>query len=233
MLLASDCREPAIVLSGDDWHPGVLGIVAARVAEQTGKPTILVAFTDQHGRGSGRCTGGLHLRQALGACSEHLIAHGGHAAAAGLELRRDQFEPFKAAFAEVCQRLLAQADAVPVDGLARFHELDPHTVRKLDMLGPFGSGHRRPRFATAEVQTVGQPLTDVRGLDLKLRFTCSGQLLPARVVRAAHRFEELRLRHGPWTIVYSPRLNPRGEEGPVYLEVHELSATANGKNGAG
>jgi single-stranded DNA-specific DHH superfamily exonuclease len=76
----------------------VLGIVAARVAEQTGKPALLISFNGDVGRGSGRCTTGLHLRNALSACSEHLVAHGGHAAAAGLELRRADFEPFRARF---------------------------------------------------------------------------------------------------------------------------------------
>ncbi|MBX3462982.1 MAG: single-stranded-DNA-specific exonuclease RecJ [Planctomycetes bacterium] len=213
---------PAVVLASDDWHPGVLGIVAARAAEWTGKPVLLVAFRGDVGRGSGRCNTGLHLRHALADCGEFLVAHGGHAAAAGLEVRRDRFDAFRDRFLAVCRRSPATADEAPIDGAATFGELDPHTVRRLDMLGPFGSGHRRPRFATRGVRTVGHPLTDVRGQDLRLRVAGDGQILPARLVRGGARFEEVRRRNGPWTLVYSPRLNPRGEDGPVQLEVHEL-----------
>jgi single-stranded-DNA-specific exonuclease len=214
--------EAAVVLASDNWHPGVLGIVAARATEITGKPVLLIAYKGDIGRGSGRCVSGLHLRNALAACGEHLVAHGGHAAAAGLEVRRDRFEAFRERFLQVCRDSLVAADTTPVDGAARFDELDPHTVRRLDMLGPFGMGHRRPRFATRGVRTVGNPMTDVRGQDLRLRFVGDGQILPGRVVRGSARFEEVRRRNGPWTVVYSPRLNPRGEDGPVQLEVHEL-----------
>jgi single-stranded-DNA-specific exonuclease len=216
----------AIVLGSDSWHPGVLGIVAARVTEATGKPAVLIAFHGEVGRGSGRCATGLHLRNALSACSEHLLAHGGHAAAAGLELRRDRFDAFRARFDEVCSAMAPLADTAPIDGEATFDELDPHTVRRLEVLGPFGSGHRRPRFCSRGVRTIGNPLTDVRGQDLRLRIAGSGQVLPARVVRGGPRFEEVRGCPGPWTIVYSPRLSRHGEDGPVLLEVHELQRTA-------
>jgi single-stranded-DNA-specific exonuclease len=231
--LAAAVQEPAIVLGSDDWHPGVLGIVAARVAEQTGKPTILVSFQDDVGRGSGRCPLGLNLRNALAACSEHLIAHGGHAAAAGLEVARADFEAFRARFSAVCRESMAAELAVPVDGQARFQELDPHTVRKLELLGPFGTGHRRPRFCTTGVTTVGHPQTDLRGQDLRLRLVHGAQILPARVLRASARFEEVRAQRGPWTVVYSARINPRGEEGPVQLEVHQLIAGSLSMNGNG
>jgi single-stranded-DNA-specific exonuclease len=220
--IAMTSEEPAIVLASDVWHPGVLGIVAARAAEISNKPAILISFKGDVGRGSGRCTTGLHLRNALGECSEFLEAHGGHAAAAGLEVRRDRFEAFRERFLDVCRRTETVDDPTPIDGTASLHELDPQTVRRLDMLGPFGSGHRRPRFTTHGVRFVGNPLTDVRGVDLRVRVVGDGQLMPARVVRGGHRFEEVRARSGPWTLVYSPRLNPRGEDGPVQLEVHQL-----------
>jgi hypothetical protein len=76
------------------------------------------------------------------------------------------------------------------------------------------------------VRTIGNPMTDVRGVDLRLRVVSAGQILPVRIARAAPRFEEVRQRQGPWALVCTPRLNSRGEEGPVYLDVHELHAEA-------
>ncbi|MEY4675341.1 MAG: Single-stranded-DNA-specific exonuclease RecJ [Planctomycetota bacterium] len=220
--LSRDCADPAIVLGSEDWHAGVIGIVAARVAEQTGKPAILVAFKGGIGRGSGRCNNGLHLREALKACSMHLNSHGGHAAAAGLEVRAEHFEAFRARFHEVCRSMPHGTGDVEADGHARFAELDPETLRRLDLLGPFGSGNPRPRFCTPNVKLVGQLTTETRGLDLRTRVSDGSTVLPARIVRAHARFEELRSRPGPWTIVWSPRLNSRGEEGPILIEVHHL-----------
>lgn len=225
--LAADETGPAIVLGSDQWHPGVLGIVAARLAETTLKPTFLISFQGDIGRGSGRCVSGLHLRNLLMQCDDLLVAHGGHAAAAGLELRRDRFAAFRERFAQACLDAKAPDEPTAVDGGAGFGELDPHTVRRLSMLGPFGMGHRRPRFCTAGVRFVGNPTTDARGKDLRVRATEGGQILPARIVRGGERFEEVRNFGGPWTIVYSPRIGARAEEGPVVLDVHEFERSDN------
>ena len=152
----------------------------------------------------------------------HLNSHGGHAAAAGLEVRAEQFEAFRARFHEVCRSMPHGTGDVEADGHARFAELDPETLRRLDLLGPFGSGNPRPRFCTPNVKLVGQLTTETRGLDLRTRVSDGSTVLPARIVRAHARFEELRSRPGPWTIVWSPRLNSRGEEGPILIEVHHL-----------
>ncbi|MEQ1634322.1 MAG: DHH family phosphoesterase, partial [Planctomycetota bacterium] len=116
--LAARETGPAVVLAGDDWHPGVLGIVAARVAETTGKPAILIAWKGDIGRGSGRCQSGIHLRNALAACGQYLNSHGGHAAAVGLEVQRDRFEAFREAFLEVCAKNPGGDVSDPSDGNA-------------------------------------------------------------------------------------------------------------------
>jgi single-stranded-DNA-specific exonuclease len=220
--LAAQETGPAVVLGSDQWHPGVLGIVAARVAETTGKPALLIAFRGDVGRGSGRCPAGINLRDALTACSDLLVAHGGHAAAAGMEVRRDRFDAFRLRFQQACAQLPPAHAPIAVDGVATFAELDPHTVRTLDQLGPFGNGAPRPRFCTAGVRAVGLPSVDARGQDARLRLVDGGVILPARVLRGQRRFEELCRDKGPWTAVYSPRIARSGEEGPVVLDVHEL-----------
>ncbi len=222
LLLAARETGPSIVLGADHWHPGVLGIVAARIAELTCRPVLLIAFNGDVGRGSGRCTTGLHLRQALGACSDLLVAHGGHAAAAGLELRRENYEAFRTRFAEVCARTAPATGGIAIDGDVAFGELDPHVVRRFDTLGPFGSGAPRPRFRTRQVMAVGNPYVDMRGQDVRIRLAADGHILPARIVRGSSRFEELCRHKGPWNAVHSPRISARSEEGPVQLDVHEL-----------
>ena len=214
------------MLGGDDWHPGVLGIVAARIAEQTHKPVLLLAFDGDTGRGSGRCTNGVHLRNALGECADLLEAHGGHAAAAGLEIRRANFPAFQERFADVCARLAPAEQAFRADGLASFPELDPQTLRRMEALGPFGNGHPRPRFVTHGVKIVGNPFVEMRGQHVRVRMTKEGSLLPARLVRGVEHFETMRNDKGPWSIAYTPRLSTRGEEGPVQIDVHAMSRGA-------
>src|SRR5690606_9843768 len=123
--------DPILVLGGDDWHPGVLGIVAARMAEVCGRPTILGSFAGDVVRGSGRSPGGIHLREAIHACAELLESHGGHAAAAGLEIRRDRLDAFRDAINRVAAGMSTPADPVAVDGYVDFAELDPRDVRTL------------------------------------------------------------------------------------------------------
>lgn len=222
--LTQDHEGPAVVLGADHWHPGVLGIVAARIAEQTHKPVLLLAFEGDTGRGSGRCTNGVHLRDALGACSDLLVAHGGHAAAAGLEIKREHFAAFKERFGDACQRLAPSEHPFRVDGEADFRELDPQSIRRLEALGPFGNGHPRPRFVTHGVKIVGNPFVEMRGQHVRVRLNKNGDMLPARVIRGVEYFETMRNNKGPWSICYTPRISARGEDGPVQLDIHDLSA---------
>lgn len=223
MLLADEHVGPAIVLGGDHWHAGVLGIVAARVAEKTNKPVFLLAFDGDTGRGSGRCNNGLHLRNALGECSELLVSHGGHAAAAGLVIKRENFETFRDRFGEACLRLAPSEHPLRVDGPANFDELDPQTLRRLQALGPFGNGNPKPRFVTHGVTLVGNPFLESRGQHVRIRVAKDGHLLPCRVIHGAAHFEALRNNKGPWSIAFSPRISARGEDGPIHLDIFDLA----------
>jgi single-stranded-DNA-specific exonuclease len=217
---------PAVVLGQDNWHPGVLGIVAARIAESTAKPVMLLAFNGEIGRGSGRCTNGINLRDALGECSDLLEAHGGHAAAAGMEIRRENFPAFCERFAAVCKRLAPKEHPYRVDGMAEFSELEPQTIRRMESLGPFGNGHPRPRFVTHGVKIIGNPFVDTRGQHLRIRVAKGPDIMPARVVRGAAHFETLRQNKGPWSIAYTPRISSRSEDGPVQIDIHDMAPGA-------
>ena len=211
--------EPIIVLGGDDWHPGVLGIVAARVAETLLKPTLLVAFDGAKGRGSGRSVPGFDLRAVLARASASLLAHGGHAAAVGFELEKARLDEFRARINAEAAGCLQAPTAFTPDGHAHLQELDPRDVRKLDLLGPFGTGNRRPTFRSL-VQLVGMPSVDSRSLDLRFRVAQDGTLLPARWRHnSLERFEMLRAQKEPVEVVYTPRVALWGEDGPVELQI--------------
>ncbi|MEJ7876451.1 MAG: single-stranded-DNA-specific exonuclease RecJ, partial [Solirubrobacterales bacterium] len=155
-------REPgaAIVLWGEGWHPGVVGICASRMAERHSRPAILIALdSDGRGKGSGRSVAGFDLLEGLRACNAHLARFGGHRAAAGLEIEADQLEGFRESFGAHCAPILAdgpleateQIDAVVGAG-ALGHEL----VTQMNRLGPFGMGNPEVRLVvpSAEVADV-------------------------------------------------------------------------------
>ena len=136
--------QPAYVLAGEGWHPGVVGIVASRIAERHHRPTVLVALDGGRGTGSGRSIPGFDLLAGLDACAAHLTRHGGHRAAAGLELDADALDDFRAAFVAHAEAVLDAADLVPeerVDAVVSGGDLGHELAEELARLAPFGHGN--------------------------------------------------------------------------------------------
>ena len=111
-----------IVLAKEGWHPGVIGIVASRIVEEFGRPTVLIAMEGETGKGSGRSISKLHLRDALEECSELLLRFGGHRMAAGVTVDRNNVEAFAKRFNEVAASHLTRDDLVPdATSISRSH----------------------------------------------------------------------------------------------------------------
>ena len=167
--------DPSLVLHEDDWHPGVIGIVAGRVVDKFSRPCFLLATdkTTGHLRGSGRSGGAADLHAALSACRQHLVNYGGHAAAAGVELKPDKLDAFREALAaEVLAQRQGRAVEIPqqVDAEVHLSALDLGAVKDLDRIGPFGQQHRRPVFVACGV-TVQNPPKRMGGGDRHLSVT--------------------------------------------------------------
>ncbi|MAT16705.1 MAG: single-stranded-DNA-specific exonuclease RecJ [Planctomyces sp.] len=153
---------PALVIASTEWHPGVIGIVAARVAEQYSKPTILIAIneTTKVGQGSGRTVANLNLHKALTGAEEYLITCGGHEAAAGLKIEEDKIDDFRAAFCNQIQKQLQgdlPEEELWIDAEVRLADCTYNAVRELDRLGPFGERNPRPTFAATRVELAEPP----------------------------------------------------------------------------
>ena len=182
-------KEKAIVLSQTDWHPGILGIVAARLAESFYRPTVLVTFDQEEGKGSGRSIPGFDLFEALKECRQHLQTFGGHRQAAGLNLLKSKFEDFKKKFLEIANQRLSESDLTPkqsVDAEVELKEIDQGLVEALELLAPFGPGNMRPVFVTRKVSKADFPGI-VGNNHLKLR-----------VAQAKHEYEAIGFTLGKW-----------------------------------
>ncbi|MFH1748653.1 MAG: single-stranded-DNA-specific exonuclease RecJ [Planctomycetota bacterium] len=149
-----------IVLASDQWHPGVIGIVAARLVDHFYRPTMLIALDGAQGQGSGRSVQHFPLHEVLTACDEHLLSHGGHAMAAGVKLRTEQVEGFTQAFLAEAGRRLTPRDLRPklyLDDEVTLAEVTTDVVEALQRMAPFGPGNPAPRLATGVVDLAEAP----------------------------------------------------------------------------
>lgn len=172
-------RDHGVVLSGEGWHPGVIGIVASRVVDRIHRPVVLVALDGERGRGSARSIPGFHLYDAVSACSGHLERFGGHRQAAGMDVRRDALPAFRRAFAAEASRRLGGQELRPllrVDSWMGLDEVSRDLVRYLPYLGPFGIGNPKPVFAARGV-TLAEPPGFLKGGHLKVRLRQGGTVL--------------------------------------------------------
>ena len=167
-------RDAAIVVGARGWHPGVLGIVASRIARRYHRPTIVIGFDDNGlGKGSGRSIEGLNLVEALSCCAEGLDKFGGHEMAAGLALREENLDLFAEGFRKAARELLSDEALQPcvrLDHEVAFTELDMDFLQWHEMLQPFGNGNPQPLLLAREVEPVAPPrVVNEKHLILRLR----------------------------------------------------------------
>ena len=175
-------ERAAYVLGADGWHPGVIGIVASRLVEQSGRPVVLVALDGGTGKGSGRSIEAFDLLAGMTACDQYLLRYGGHRAAAGLEIERDRLDEFATALCAHAERVLMPQDLVAVervDAVLDGDELGMTLAEELQTLAPFGRGNPGVSLMLADAQ-----FADVRpmGEGKHARFTVHAGNVRARAV---------------------------------------------------
>jgi single-stranded-DNA-specific exonuclease len=137
-------ERPAYVLAGDSWHAGVIGIVASRLVERSGRPVVMIALEGDEGRGSGRSVESFDLLAGLTACGGSLLGYGGHRAAAGLQIERSRVDDFAAALCAHADAVLRPGDPVSVervDAIVHGRDLGMALAEELQALAPFGRGN--------------------------------------------------------------------------------------------
>jgi len=154
--------QKSIVLSCENWHAGVLGIVASRIAETFYRPAILInaPIKTDSAQGSGRSIPGFCLLSAIKACRHHLTNFGGHKMAAGITIQPEKIDQFAADFEAYARQNLNEDDIVAklhIDALAKLDQFSREAVGQLGMLGPFGTGNPPPVFATKGVRLACPP----------------------------------------------------------------------------
>jgi single-stranded-DNA-specific exonuclease len=167
-------RDAAIIVGGKDWHPGVLGIVASRIARRYHRPAIVIGFDGEGlGKGSARSIERFHLVKALECCAPYLEKFGGHEAAAGLTLRQENIDKFAEAFRQTARQKLSPDDLQPrlrLDYELELSDLNVEFLHWHEMLQPFGNSNPQPLFLARNVEPAAPPqVVNDKHLTLRLR----------------------------------------------------------------
>ncbi len=152
-------NKSVLVVAGDGWHPGVIGIVASRLKDTYQRPTIIIGLDGDEGKGSGRSVPGVDLGAAIGAArhKEIIVAGGGHAMAAGLTIRRDKIEEFSEFLNDRLSKDVSEASksaSIGIDGALGVQGATVDLIDQLEMAGPFGAGNAEPRFVISNARIV-------------------------------------------------------------------------------
>jgi len=216
MIIERNLHHPdrkSIVLANENWHTGVIGIVASRIVDKFYRPTIMInAGAAENGiaQGSARSIHGFCLLSAIRACSQHLISFGGHKMAAGVTIETEKIERFAAEFEAYAKQNLNENDVsakLDIDAAVPLAEFRNEMVSELQMLGPFGEGNPKPIFATKGVRLASPPRRVGSGREhLQIAITDS----TAAVRCIGFRFGKLEkklLEHEFFNVAYKPQLN--------------------------
>jgi single-stranded-DNA-specific exonuclease len=217
----------ALVLASDEWHQGVIGIVANKLAELYWRPTMLISLDGAQGKGSARSIPQLNLYEALSRCSALLEEFGGHRAAAGCTIAAGSIEAFREAFAEAVAGMVAPDGFEPELVLDDEVPLDVWTIeliRSLEALEPFGSGNPSPTFASPGVAVHGEPRWVGEGRNhLKMGVSDGSSVLEVIGFQAAGKLPEVELRPATRVdIAYQPQINRWNNETRIQLKLVSL-----------
>ena len=185
-------EESAIVVSGDNWHHGVIGIVSSKITDMYFKPSILICFEEQNGKGSGRSIPGFDLHKALCETSEYLSKYGGHEMAVGLSLEKSNFEKFKNAFELYADKsnISKIVPIINIDKLVTYKDLNIDIVKELDKLEPYGEANKCPLIAYKNLRIDSiRVLTEGKHMKLTLK-TENNNIISVMGFNMGYRAEE-------------------------------------------
>jgi single-stranded-DNA-specific exonuclease len=225
---------PALVLASADWHAGVIGIVASRLVDLYARPSLLIALRKDGaegpggerevvGQGSGRSVPGFPLHEALRACDDLLLSHGGHRAAAGFKVAPHAIDAFRARFCEFAARHFPDGPPPPalvIDAEVPLAALTFGLLKELDRLEPYGAGNGRPLFLAAGLEVLGTPRRIGQGeRHLSFRVKQGETVVRAVAWGLGERLEELMADAGRCSVVFTPRVNEWQGYRSVEIEV--------------
>ena len=224
-LQADLANTSAFILSSEDWHPGVVGIVASRIADEFYRPAALISVKDGVGKGSARSIPGFDLYKGLSACSDLLMGFGGHKYAAGLSIAADQIPRLRERLSAVVLDQLGAGGfvrSITIDSPVTFDELSFDLMRDIERMAPFGQGNPEPRFGAKGLEVLSlRPVGNNKHLKLRIRQQ-NGQCIDAIAYNKGTSI-------GSWlrcgarvAAVFTPRINTWNGMRNIELDIKDI-----------
>jgi single-stranded-DNA-specific exonuclease len=216
-------EQKIIVIAKDNWHPGVLGIVASKLVDRFYRPVIVISSTKDLCKGSGRSIKNFHLFNALSECSDLLETFGGHSHAAGIVIARDSIEAFKNNINRLAQERLFFEDLIPsldIDMELMLSDLNEKIILELDVLEPFGTANPEPLFFTRNLRLKGMPQILSRNT-LKLWVT-DGSITYQAIGFGMGNLHDSFRNADCFDLVYTPRIDNWHGAGNILLEIRDI-----------
>ena len=219
-------QHRAIVVGGRNWHPGLIGIVAAKLVQKYHCPAVVIGFDENGvGKGSARSIDGFSLVEALRHCDGFLVKHGGHHMAAGVSLLETRMKEFQQAFQSYAEKVLLEETAVPTvapDVQIQLSEITLHLLEGYEALGPFGTDHSEPLFLLKNVHAAATPAV-MKEKHRSFTFWQNGTTARAVWFNSAEQV----LPPPPWDVAFTLSRNDfRGVSSPAILIRYLRSAEA-------
>lgn len=218
-------KKSGIVLYKENWHSGVIGIVASRIKEIYNKPTVIIGLENKIGKGSCRSISQLDIVEALNYCSSTLDGYGGHPMAAGLTIKGNNVDEFKKLFESYCGSNLKESDLVPtinIDAEIQLSEVNGRMINFLKYLEPYGPKNSKPIFLSTNIKVQGMP--KVLGKDqstLKFKVKQDQSIYEAIGFRMIDEYEKL-IVGGPIDIAYNISENHWNGKTSLQLEIKAI-----------
>jgi single-stranded-DNA-specific exonuclease len=216
-------NDKVVVLGDETWHPGVIGIVASRLAEEFLKPAILIAFDGDFGKGSGRTFEGFNLFRAISASGEYLVDFGGHEAACGVRIKRDKLDDFRKKINGVAESCFEKSgEALPelkIDLNIPFSRVGVKLINELRLLMPHGPANAEPVFSTKGLMVKTRP-REIGRNGFKFLATCGDLTCEAITFR-----KNGLARPAPGDridLAYTPSINSYGGIDSIQLNIKDI-----------
>ncbi len=219
-----------LVLAKENWHTGVIGIVASRLMEKFNRPTILISIQDGIGKGSARSTGNFDIYEGFKKLKDLFINFGGHKFAAGLTIRAENIELLDRRINEISEFELKINEMVPrlkIDAELTFDQLDAHFFTSLKSLAPFGPGNMRPVFVSYDVKPFGYVRVVGRN-HLKAKFKQRGVVLDAIGYNLGQFVQEIHQPHTALNCAYVLEENRWNGKTTIQMRIKDIEVIRNG-----
>lgn len=218
-------QEPAIVVAGENWHPGVIGIVASRLVGKYFRPTVVIGIEAGEGKGSARSISGFHLFDALKQCDDLLTKFGGHEMAAGLTIPAHNIPEFRERLKLLADEVLTEEDYVPkvqIDAKLHLAQINEELINQLNLLEPCGMGNPSPVLQVAGSLLTWQPIGN--GQHFKGYLQESGEQMEVIGFGLRETLEEYEGSREQLELLVEPKVNEYRRQRNLQLQVSQLKA---------